>query len=75
MDTREFIRSRDDGIDAFVEHSAPFKLTSDGAHAIGVLGMLFQSEMFSKSIVVRNEHVVAFMSTLLARGGFTSSRL
>jgi hypothetical protein len=40
-----------------------------------VLGMLFQSEMFSKSIVVRNEHVVAFMSTLLARDGFMSSRL
>jgi len=62
MDACEFIGSCDGGVDAVVEHSAPFEFAGNDAHAIGPLGMLQPGEMFGQSIVICHEHVRASLA-------------
>jgi hypothetical protein len=57
MDAYEFVGSSDDGIDAFVEHPALFEFAGDDAHAIGLLRMLRESEVFGHVLVICDEHV------------------
>jgi hypothetical protein len=59
MDACEFLGLYDGGLDAFVEHPAPFEFVRDDAHATGPLAMPHSGEVFGQAIVMRNEHVTA----------------